>query len=53
MMPVATPPNAIIFGSGFVSVPRMAKAGSGLNILTIGIVTVFTIVVFYSISSIT
>ncbi len=49
MMPVATPPNAIIFGSGFVTVPQMAKAGLWLNIFTIGIVTVFTMVVFYSI----
>jgi sodium-dependent dicarboxylate transporter 2/3/5 len=48
MMPVATPPNAIIFGSGFVTVPQMAKAGLWLNIFTIGIVTVFTMVVFYN-----
>ncbi|HBE41052.1 MAG TPA: anion transporter [Bacteroidales bacterium] len=32
MMPVATPPNAIIYSSGKVSIPQMAKAGLWLNI---------------------
>lgn len=33
MLPVATPPNAIIYGSGKVSIPQMAKAGIWLNII--------------------
>ncbi|MCC5940305.1 MAG: DASS family sodium-coupled anion symporter [Balneolaceae bacterium] len=33
MLPVATPPNAIIYGSGKVSIPQMAKAGLMLNII--------------------
>ncbi len=33
MMPVATPPNAIIFGSGRVRVPEMARAGVFLNLI--------------------
>ena len=33
MLPVATPPNAIIYGSGKVTIPQMAKAGVLLNIL--------------------
>jgi solute carrier family 13 (sodium-dependent dicarboxylate transporter), member 2/3/5 len=33
MLPVATPPNAIVYGSGYVSVPQMARAGVVLNIL--------------------
>ena len=33
MMPVATPPNAIIFGSGRLSVGEMARVGIFLNLL--------------------
>ncbi|MDH5457754.1 MAG: anion permease, partial [Nitrospinota bacterium] len=39
MMPVATPPNAIVFGSGWVTVPQMSKAGFILNLLGAGLVT--------------
>ncbi len=39
MLPVATPPNAIVFGSGYVTIPQMAKSGFGLNIIGI-VVTV-------------
>ena len=32
-LPVGTPPNAIVFGSGYVSIPRMARAGAMLDLL--------------------
>lgn len=32
MLPIATPPNAIVFGSGYLSIPQMARAGFWLNI---------------------
>ncbi|HKJ68194.1 MAG TPA: DASS family sodium-coupled anion symporter [bacterium] len=39
MLPVATPPNAIVFGSGFISIPTMARTGVVLNLLGIVLVT--------------
>jgi sodium-dependent dicarboxylate transporter 2/3/5 len=33
MLPVATPPNAIVYSSGRVEVPEMARAGIVLNLL--------------------
>ena len=32
MMPVGTPPNAIVFGTGLVRMPQMMKAGFWLNL---------------------
>ncbi len=42
MLPVATPPNAIVFGSGYVTIPRMAKSGFGLNLLSILLISLAT-----------
>jgi len=33
MLPVATPPNAIVYGSGAVTIPQMSRAGLILNLL--------------------
>lgn len=38
MLPVATPPNAVVFGSGYLRIPDMAKAGFVLNIIGIFLV---------------
>ncbi|WP_017571142.1 SLC13 family permease [Nocardiopsis halotolerans] len=35
MLPVATPPNAIVFGSGHVRIAQMMKGGVWLNIIAI------------------
>jgi sodium-dependent dicarboxylate transporter 2/3/5 len=39
MLPVATPPNAIVYGSGKITIPEMSKAGFWLNILFILLLT--------------
>ena len=39
MLPVATPPNAIVIGSGWVSISKMSRAGFILNLIGAGIVT--------------
>ena len=41
MLPVATPPNTIIFASSRIKVTEMVKAGFALNILGVIIVTLF------------
>lgn len=40
MLPVATPPNALVFASGYISIPQMARAGFWLNIAAIVTITV-------------
>jgi sodium-dependent dicarboxylate transporter 2/3/5 len=39
MMPVGTPPNAIVFGTGLVTIPQMCKAGIVLNLAGVVLVT--------------
>ncbi len=44
MMPVATPPNAIVYGSGRVPIGKMVKAGIVLNIISIVLVSTTVLV---------
>ena len=44
MMPVGTPPNAIVFGTGLIPLPQMMKAGFWLNLT--GIVVITALVTF-------
>ncbi len=39
---LATPPNAIVFGSGMVTVPQMARAGFLLNLAAILVIVLAT-----------
>jgi sodium-dependent dicarboxylate transporter 2/3/5 len=42
MLPVATPPNAIVFGTGYVPISKMSRAGLWLNVMGIGLITALT-----------
>ena len=39
MLPVSTPPNAIVYGSGRIPIMKMVKAGVWLNVLSVIIIT--------------
>lgn len=43
MLPVATPPNAVVFGSGYLKIKDMVQKGIWMNILSIILVTVITL----------
>lgn len=46
MLPMATPPNAIVFASGYVKVPEMARVGVILNLIAVGLlILVFQFVI--------
>jgi solute carrier family 13 (sodium-dependent dicarboxylate transporter), member 2/3/5 len=42
MLPMSTPPNAIVFASGHITIAQMVKVGFWLNILAILIIALFT-----------
>jgi sodium-dependent dicarboxylate transporter 2/3/5 len=44
MMPVASPTQAIVFGSGYVSIKQMIRAGIWFNVLGILLVTFFFLI---------
>jgi len=41
MLPVATPPNAIVFGTGYVTMPQMVRNGFILNMISILMIALF------------
>ena len=44
MLPVGTPPNAIVFGSGAVRISEMARGGAILNVVGVLLITLFTVI---------
>ncbi|WP_296316183.1 SLC13 family permease [Winogradskyella sp. UBA3174] len=44
MLPVATPPNAVVFGSGYLKIEDMVKKGVWMNIISI---ILLTFIVYY------
>lgn len=45
MLPVATPPNAIVFGSGLIRIYQMSRAGITFNLLAIVLITLSAYVI--------
>lgn len=43
MLPVATPPNAVVFGSGYITAPQMAKTGFTLNLVGVILAVLFAL----------
>lgn len=41
MMPMGTPPNAIVFASGYIKLKEMIRAGFVMNIVAITLITLF------------
>jgi len=46
MLPAGTPPNAIVFGSGYIRLPTMMKTGFLLDVSAVLLITLYTF--FYS-----
>ena len=43
MLPAATPPNAIVFGTGYLTIPQMVRAGIWMNLLAALLITLLSL----------
>jgi sodium-dependent dicarboxylate transporter 2/3/5 len=44
MMPAATPPNAIVFGTGYFTIPQMVRVGVFVNLIGVVLISLLTFV---------
>jgi sodium-dependent dicarboxylate transporter 2/3/5 len=42
MLPAGTPPNAIVFGSGYIRLPTMMRTGFALDLAAVAAITLYT-----------
>jgi sodium-dependent dicarboxylate transporter 2/3/5 len=42
MLPMGTPPNAIVFASGHIKLNQMIKTGTVMNIVSVILITLFS-----------
>jgi sodium-dependent dicarboxylate transporter 2/3/5 len=49
MLPVATPPNAVAYGTGYISVHDMMRSGWVINLLGVLVVTLFMFTIIMSV----
>ncbi|RMH62759.1 MAG: DASS family sodium-coupled anion symporter [Calditrichaeota bacterium] len=45
MLPVATPPNAVVFGSGEITMGDMVRTGLRMNLISIGVEGIYVLVI--------
>ncbi len=43
MLPVATGPNIVVYGSGAITIPQMVRAGALLNVAFVALITLATL----------
>ena len=41
MLPVATAPNAVVFGTGYLTVARMVREGIVLNLIGVVVISIY------------